>query len=130
MGTSCPFSSPAQGVSGWWGRGLWMCHGRSLGGPHTFPAPWCPFALGARCQLPVPEGDTGVLWLLSQPQQEPAQPTLPCSPVSLATASAPGDTLRSYANFLYSVSFPLSSTPTFPPVFLSLTPLVFFGENT
>ena len=105
-----------------------MSHNRSLGGPHVFPALWCLFAFGARCQLPVPEGDTGVQWFLSRLQRERAQPVLTCKPGH--SASAPGDTLRSYANFLHSVSFSPFLHPTFPPVFLSLIPLVFFGENT
>lgn len=82
--------------------------------PYIFPALWCPSAFGARCQQPVPKGDSGVRAAVGS--ELSPRSVLTCTPGP--SASAPGDTLRSYANFLYSVSF-LPSTPIPPPPFPS-----------
>lgn len=111
--------SAAPVIAGWWNRGLWPSHRRSVRGSHISPALWCPFAFGARCQLPVPKGDTGVWWFLSRLRRERAQPTLPCSPVSPATAH-----LLLGLHFLHVLIVFILFLFPFPPPHLS--PLFFF----
>lgn len=114
-GTSRQVSSPSYP----WLVGLWLSHGRSIRGPHISPALWCPFAFGARCQLPVPEGDMGVRWFLSRPRWKRAQPTLLCSPVSPVTAHLlPG------IHFVHVLIVFILFLFPFPPPHLS--PLFFF----
>lgn len=117
-----PKESLADGTEGW------GCLTKGISeGPHIFPALWCPFAFGARCQPPVPEGDAGARWFLSRLRWERAQPTLPRSPVSLVHRVHFVHMLIFFILFLF--PFPPPHLPPCP-VFLSLIPLVFFGENT
>lgn len=108
-----PPAHHAQGLPGWWDRGLWMPHESFLGVPHIFPSLWCRFAFGVRCQLPVPKGDMWVTWVGSGLAAAGVSSAhAPVLTWSLRICSR--DTLRSHANFLYSVSFLLSSTPPSP----------------